>query len=475
MANDDKGKKGAPPIADDRKRKLAADCWKRGTEAMMKSNWDYSISMFREATKLVPDNLIYRQSLRGCEEKKYNGNGSGAAMAGMKLMGVRGKIKKARYSKDWATIEQAAEDGLAINPWDAQLNADAGDALREFGYQEVAVYCFERAVKGDPNNKEYNQALGELLEERGEFERAIACYKRIMAVDKLDTVSRRKITELEAKATMEHGGYEKADSTQSVKITGKTVPGETAAPGDSPESDLQRAIRKDPANKDNYLKLAALYKRGGKLESCEEQLKKALEVSGGDINIREQVEDIQLDRMRQALGVAKDAALKAADDADAKQRYSELAEELLRRETEIFSRRVERYPNDMRLKFELAQRYVTDQKHQLAIPLFQQSRSDPRLRGESLLLLGECFIRDKQYALAKRQFEQAVPDVKFDEKPDRFKELNYYLGRICEKLSERDNAIKWYQEVLAVDYNYRDTQKRLQALESGGQAEGKSA
>jgi tetratricopeptide (TPR) repeat protein len=475
MANDDKGKKGPPPMGDDRKRKLAADCWKRGTEAMMKSNWDYSISMFREATKLVPDNLIYRQSLRGCEEKKYNGNGSGAAMAGMKLMGTRGKIKKAHYSKDWDTIEQAAEDGLAINPWDPQLNADLGKALREFGFTEVAVYSYERAVKGDANNKEYNNALGELLEERGEYERAIQCYRRIMAVDKLDSVSRRKITELEAKSTMDRGGYDGASTTKDVSI-GKPAPGQAAdGPGMSAEADLQRAIRKDPANKDNYLKLAAHYKRAGDLEQTEEQLKKALEVSGGDINIREQVEDVQLDRMKQTVVVAKDAAHKAADDPDAKQRYAQLTDELLHREMEVFARRVERYPADMRVKFELGQRYFTDKRHQMAIPLFQQSRSDPRLKGESLLLLGKCFIADKQYALARRQFEQAVPEIKHEEKPDRFKEAYYYLARICEELGDRDSAIKHYQEVLAVDYNYRDTQKRLQGLEGQGDANNKTA
>jgi hypothetical protein len=53
------------------KNKKAGDCWKRGVEAIGKANWDYAIEMFREAVRLVPDNRMFRETLRGVEEKKY--------------------------------------------------------------------------------------------------------------------------------------------------------------------------------------------------------------------------------------------------------------------------------------------------------------------------------------------------------------------------------------------------------------------
>ena len=67
-------------------------------------------------------NLTYRQTLRGCEERKYGNNGSGARMAGMKLMKIRGQIKKAQMKEDWQEINKLAEEGLKINPWDSPLN-----------------------------------------------------------------------------------------------------------------------------------------------------------------------------------------------------------------------------------------------------------------------------------------------------------------------------------------------------------------
>src|SRR5262245_57386676 len=91
-------------MSEDAKRKLAAECWRKGNEALPKENWDYAIQMYFTSAKVVPDNLMYRQSLRGAEYKKYGDNKKGAAMASMKLMGTKGKIKKCRMSKDWAGV-----------------------------------------------------------------------------------------------------------------------------------------------------------------------------------------------------------------------------------------------------------------------------------------------------------------------------------------------------------------------------------
>ena len=35
------------------------------------------------------------------------------------------------------------EEGLKVNPWDPQLGTDVGDACRELGYQECAVFSYE--------------------------------------------------------------------------------------------------------------------------------------------------------------------------------------------------------------------------------------------------------------------------------------------------------------------------------------------
>ena len=41
-------------------------------------------------------------------------------------MRARGRIKKAQFSETWVEVDKAAEEGLKVNPWDAQLNGAIG-------------------------------------------------------------------------------------------------------------------------------------------------------------------------------------------------------------------------------------------------------------------------------------------------------------------------------------------------------------
>ncbi|MFO1020317.1 MAG: tetratricopeptide repeat protein [Planctomycetales bacterium] len=455
-------------------RKIATDCFKKGSEAALKKNWGYAVSMFRQAVDIDSANLLFRQSLRGSQEKQYNDNGKGAMMASMKLMPIRASMKTAKYKKDWKNIQRLAEDGIAINPWDAGFNADLGEAAKNLGNTEIAVFAYERAVKHDKDNLDYLRTLAGLYEERGNFESAIGCYRRVLAIDKLDSSARTKITQLQAQSVMERGGYDTATDTRDVmadhEVQKRLKLGEASGPGASQEVDLKHAIRKDPANKDNYLKLAAILRRGGKLEEAKENLQLALDASGGDISIREQMEDVELDMMRAAVQAAKDAYLADKENPDKKQHYAALSNELILREISVYDERVRRYPADSRLKFELAKRYFSQKKYEEAIPHFQQSRGDNRIKGEAFLYLGKCFIAKKEYSLAKRQLEQAIPEINYDDFPDQFKEAHYYLGRVHEQLKDVNAAIAAYQEVLAVDYNYQDIRDRIQKLEKGESA-----
>ena len=457
----------------DDKKKISADCWRKGSEAVSRENWDYAIDMFFQAVVFVPDNLMYRQTLRGTEYKKYNNNKTGAKMASMKLVGIRGKVKKAKLKKDWEAVSRAAEEGLKVNPWDAGLNADLGEACRNLGFGEVAIFSYQNALKEDSNNKDYNRLLAELYEGRGEYAAAAKLWSNLMKLDPLDSHARMKYNQVQANSVLDRGGYENAKSTrdtlsdqeiaQRLKRTEKDK--QADGPGVSVEADLQRAIRKEPENPDLHVKLAQYYQSEGKLAEAAQAFSQALDLSGGDTGIREQCEDAELNLMRKNLEVAKSAA-DSGDDASRKQ-TAELANGLLKREIEVFSSRVERYPANLRLKYELAKRFMRVSKFSQAIPLLQQSVKDARMGGEVLVSLAECFLADKKPPLARRQLEKAVPLLDSQDHADLFKKAHYYLGRICEDSGEPDKAEEHYSEVLAIDYEYKDTLKRLEGLQGG--------
>jgi len=464
-----------------RKRKLAKDCFQRATQAMGKQNWEYAVEMFVTCVKLVPDNLVYRQNLRVTERKKYKDNKSGASMAFLKVSSLRSRAKKARKDKNWIDLDLAAEEGLQVNPWDGQFNVDVGDAARERGFLEIAQFAYETAVSPDsaPENKDFLIGLATIYEERRNYNSAMGALERVMKLDPLNGAIRSKIQALGATSVIDRGKYDEAQSTQEVRQDNKpkvgyeeSVKGDTKTtkevltPGESEEADLLRMIRKEPTNLAYYLKLAEHYKREGKLDDAVKTFKLGLDVSG-DINVREQMEDVELDMARRNLSFAKESAAKNNDDAS-REIVAELATELLNQEIEVFSRRVERYPNDLKLKHELAKRFMRSKKYDLAIPLLQQASKDIRIEGIVLASLGTCFLARKQGNLAKRQFEKALEKLNANDHPAPFKECHYYLGRLAQDAKDVPTAEKHYSEILAVDYSYKDVAARLNEIQGGG-------
>ncbi len=131
-------------LPSDQKRKIAADCWMKGNQALAKANFDYAIEMYGKAVALAPDNLSFRQSLRGSEYKKYQDNKTGAKLASVRLAGTRNSLRKLRGKQEWAAMDSVAEEGLILNPWDAGLNAAVGEACRNRGFLEVADFSYQR-------------------------------------------------------------------------------------------------------------------------------------------------------------------------------------------------------------------------------------------------------------------------------------------------------------------------------------------
>jgi tetratricopeptide (TPR) repeat protein len=463
---------------DDQKKKLAGECFRKGSEAMTAENWDFAVSMFGQCVTFVPENLMYRQVLRGSQRKKYKDNGSGAGkIARMGLIKIRTRLKKAHMSKetDWENIAKTAEEGLQVNPWDAHLNFELGVACRELGYIEIARFSMEDAAKSESDNKEVARTLAALLQEVGDFSASRKMWERVYKLDPTDGEARSKMTHVDAESVMVRGGYEKAENTRDVKQTAydldrpsqSKMPESVDGPGVSAEADLQHAIRKDEANPDNYVKLAAFYRGEKRYDEATSALRTALDASGGDQNIRELVEDAELEQLRYNFELAKEAARSNGDDEAARKTAAGLRKELWQREVEVFQGRIERYPKDSLLKFELSKRFIQAKQFPKAIPLLQQCTADKRLECDVLVSLGECFINAKNEKLGRRQLEKVVEIVNPIEQPELFKKAHYVLGRICEKVGERDQAEDHYNEVIGAEYGYRDALARLEKLQSG--------
>ncbi len=455
------------------KDRMFAECFRKGNDAANKQDWDTAVMMFGNCVKMKPDLINCRQLLRGCTKKKFNDNGKGKGTLGnMSLISIRSKIKKAKSAGEWEKVSMLAEEGLETNPWDAGICVELAEASLKLDRSDIARMAYFDAIKAAPKDKAIHVAFANLLEHRSEFSEAAKLWEMVQKIDPKDMDARRKISELNAKKGIEDGGYEHADSSKDVKSK-NNLPEERAkrqgqpfAPGEDPEADLKHAIRRDPEVIENYLKLAGIQKSMKKFDASYQTMVKALEVSGNDANVREQLEDSELLLMKYNVDVAKEKANEKGDDA-ARKRAVEMSQELRQRRIEILSSRELRYPANLNIKLELAQLLMQLQNWSQAIPLLQKAGTDPRLKTKALVNLGKCFVYDGKNGLAKSQFEKALPDLRYDTEPETYKECYYLLARVCEDMNDAPAAINFYGEVIVVDYDYKDARVRMEKLQGG--------
>lgn len=237
---------------------------------------------------------------------------------------------------------------------------------------------------------------------------------------------------------------------------------------------IEKARRDWEENRDNANKLLNLVNLITRTETEEKENEaiKLLEDEYGATNnyvFKQKADELrirQLNRRRREL----EAKAKSAPDSDViKKELKTHAHQQLEIETQIFEHRLQKYPTDLKLKFQLAVRYFHGKRYDEAIPMFQQSVSDGRVRAESRLYMGRCFF-DKQF------YPQAVETLRLgvDELENRTGNmafaLNYWLARALEASGDVQEAKNAYGRLIQLDYNYRDARLRLEKLV----AEGKS-
>jgi tetratricopeptide (TPR) repeat protein len=124
-------------------------------------------------------------------------------------------------------------------------------------------------------------------------------------------------------------------------------------------------------------------------------------------------------------------------------------------------RRVEKYPTDMALRFELGTLYFNAGKIGEAIQEFQKAQTNPHKRIAAMSYLAQCFGKRKMYDLGARTLQNALKEkLVFDEEK---KELIYHLGVMLEQMGKREEAIEQFKQIYETDIGYRDVAAKVDA------------
>ena len=122
-------------------RQKAKTFFQYGNDATLKSNLDYAIDMYKQACRLAPDNLSYRQALRGVQRRKFNNDPSKVGMlVGARNQPIRMRARSARSKGNFAHALDVCEDAFTHNPWDITAAREASEAAEQLGFLMLAEW-----------------------------------------------------------------------------------------------------------------------------------------------------------------------------------------------------------------------------------------------------------------------------------------------------------------------------------------------
>ncbi|HEX4147667.1 MAG TPA: tetratricopeptide repeat protein, partial [Pirellulales bacterium] len=336
------------------KRRRLQQCFEQGTKVGAKGEFDYATEMYTICVKEDSGNPIYVKNFLINLQKKYKNNKKGASFAGMKTAGTKASMKKSAMQKAWQDVINTGLEVLKLNPWDTAALIEIGRACEMLEFDESQLEYMRLALDADPTDPEVNRVAARALGRTGNFDEAIACWQRVSKAKPGDEEAHRAVGNLSVEKTIHKGGYEGAESTKEVRVQ-KIGADDDSDKRLSPIQQLERAIKKKPEDMEKYIELAELHQREENFAAAEEVLTRALAASGGNLSVRERLEDVQLRRARQQLEIA-DQKAKAEKTEAAEKLAHDLRRNMVATEIEIFSARVERYPADLAYKYELATR-----------------------------------------------------------------------------------------------------------------------
>ena len=436
----------------------------RGRQALETGKYDLAVDMLMEAVSAAPDVLETRKLLRAAQIANFRKNGGktgflaklGFAAARQKIMGL---VKKG----DGASAMAEAEKLLCQNPLDPDNIEAAVKAAEAAGKTDHAAITIEAAYECSNKDPALLERVATYYQMAQKWDKARDAYRKLAEAKPGDQEILTKLKNTEAKATMnagweqtagKKGGFQNliANKEQAKKLDAANKAVVTDADAEVLIKEKLEQIAKEPKNMNARRALARLYNQNKRYEEAIQCLNEAIEAAGSM--------DPELDRMLSQTTIqyydqqielyraAGDEETAAALEGDKNQFvFDDLAS------------RVERYPNDLHLRYELGVQYYTYEYYDEALEHLQLAQKSPKDRLWALYYLAMCFLKKDQTDMAVMQLEtarDALPTM-----DDLKKKVVYQLGLCAEASGDLEKAYQYYKDVYSTDVGFEDLSERM--------------
>ena len=446
----------------------------RGMEALNHENLEYAITLLNQALEQEPGFFDCRRALRTAQFRKAGDGGTGFFKKMLSRAGSSPQEAKARMAlgKNPAEALAIAEQILNGDPNSSAAHSIIVDAAKAMELPRTAVLSYDTLVKNAPKDKnlaiEYAHALADI----GESGRAEKNLMELLREMPNDGDLKMALKDLSARKTMDEGGYgaledgtgsyrdilknkEEAVSLEQEKrvqksddVTGRLI------------GEYEERLKTEPHNLKLIRSLAELYTEKKQFERSLElyQRLKASEMGNDpslDLAIANTIVkryDYQIEQLNPF-------------EADHAEQVEIVKAEKLAYQTTECQKRVERYPTDLAIRFEMGALYFQAGKIGEAIAEFQKAQSNPHKRLAAMNYLAQCFAKRKMFDLAARTLQGAIKEKPvFDEEK---KELIYNLGCVFDAMGKKEEAVEQFKQIYETDISYKDVAAKVDAFYAG--------
>ena len=454
--------------------KAQQDLYQRANLALQRQNYDYAITMLTHVLDAEPAFYLARQALRTAQLKKAGGAPTGGATGFFKKViggaSASPLLAKAQLAlrKDPVEAISVAEQILNSDAYNSPAHKILAEAAEAADLPRTAVLSLEIVARTNPKDREVNKSLARVYAKLGEIKRAESIYDELLRANPHDAEIAQAYKDLSARQTMEGGGYETlANGTgsyrdalrnkdEAVQLEQEKREVKTEVVADRLIHEYESRTATEPNNLKLLRNLAELYAQKKDFDRALEYYQRIQTAeTGGDPSLEKAIAETRLKKMDHELRQLDPNAPDYQDQVarlEAEKHAYELAE---------CKKRVEHYPTDLQIRFELGELYFKAGKVSEAISEFQKAQANPARRIQAIGYLGQCFAKRNMNDLAARTLQNAIKEkLIFD---DEKKDLIYMLGCVLEKMSKKDEAIEQFKQIYETDIGYKDVATKVDA------------
>ena len=449
--------------------------YNKGNEALSRENYDYAIALFNQVLEKEPGFFECRKALREAQFRKAGDGGSGFFKRMMSGAGSSPQIAKAKMamSKNPAEALAIAEQVLNGDPNSSAAHRIIVEAAQALDLPHTGVLSLETLLKNSPKDKGLAiQFADALAASGGDASRGEQILSDLLRSRPGDGELSKALKNLSARKTMDKGGYSALEGGQGsyrdiLKNKQEAISLEQEKRVVKAEDVAERLIGEYEARLETEPKNLKLVRSLAELYTQKKQFDRAL-LLYDRIRNSEMGNDPSLERAIAETVVRRfDYQVEQLDPSapDYAEQSAKIQAEKLNFQITECQKRVEKYPTDLAIRFEMGVLYFQGGKTSEAIAEFQKAQQNPHKRGAAMSYLAQCFAKRKMFDLAARTLQNAIKEKPvFD---DEKKDLVYNLGCVLESMGKKDDAIEQFKQIYEMDASYKDVAAKVDAFYAG--------